>query len=176
VSMLPVVLGLSGRACLVVGGGEVALRKVEGLLEAGARVTVVAPSPVSALEALASGGELNLQRRAYREGDAAGYRLVLAATDSVETNRQVARDADAAGTWVNVADDPELCTFHLPARLKRGPLQIAVASEGRAPFAVRRLRQILERRFSAEWADWMAAASRFRNRVRALEIAPEDRE
>ncbi len=174
--MLPVTLSLSGRACLVVGGGEVALRKVEGLLEAGAKVTVVALSPVSALESLASSGKLSLQRRAYRGGEAAGYRLVLAATDSAETNRRVAGDAEAAGTWVNVADDPELCTFHLPARVRRGPLQIAVASEGQAPFAVRRLRQILERRFTPEWADWMTAAARFRVRVRALEIGPEDRE
>jgi uroporphyrin-III C-methyltransferase / precorrin-2 dehydrogenase / sirohydrochlorin ferrochelatase len=174
--MLPVVLSLTGRQCLVVGGGEVALRKVEALLQAGAEVTVVAPSPIATLQALASSRKLSLRVRTYRDGEAAGYRLVLAATDSASTNRQVAEDAGAAGTWVNVADDPELCTFHLPARVTRGPLQIAVASEGQAPFAVRRLRQILERRFTAEWADWMAAAARFRVRVRALEIQPEDRE
>jgi uroporphyrin-III C-methyltransferase/precorrin-2 dehydrogenase/sirohydrochlorin ferrochelatase len=163
--MLPVVLSLRDRKCLVVGGGEVALRKIEGLLESGSRVTAVSPSPVPAVEALAARGQLTLERRGYRDGEAAGYRLVFAATDDRRTNRQVAADAEAAGVWVNVADDPELCTFHMPARVIRGPLQIAVASEGSAPFAVRRLRQLLERRFPPEWGDWISAAGRFRSRA-----------
>ncbi len=174
--MLPVVLSLRNRNCLVVGGGEVALRKVEGLLKAGSRVTVVAPSSVPALEALAARGELILDRRRYRDNEAASYRLVFAATDEAETNRRVASDAEAAGVWVNVADDPVLCTFHLPARVQRGSLQIAVASDGKAPFAVRRLRQLLERRFASEWAGWMVAAARFRTRVRALGIGTDERE
>lgn len=164
--MLPVVLSLRDRKSLVVGGGEVALRKIEGLLRAGSRVTAVSPSPVPALEALAARGELNVERRSYRDGEAAAYRLVFAATDDPETNRRVAADAEAAGVWVNVADDPALCTFQMPARVVRGPLQIAVASEGSAPFAVRRLRQLLEGRLPAEWADWISAAGRFRSRVR----------
>ena len=166
--MLPVVLSLRDRKCLVVGGGEVALRKIEGLLQAGSRVTAVSPSPVPAVEAFAARGAVSLERRAYRDGEAALYRLVFAATDDPQTNRRVARDAEAAGVWVNVADDPELCTFQMPARVMRGSLQIAVASEGSAPFAVRRLRQLLERRFPAEWADWISAAGRFRSRVREL--------
>lgn len=174
--MLPAILSLRERKCLVVGGGEVALRKVEGLLEAGSRVTVVAPSPVPALEALASRAELSLERRVYRDGEAGGYRLVFAATDDTATNRRVAADAEAAGVFVNVADDPELCTFHMPARVTRGSLQIAVASEGTAPFAVRRLRQLLERTFPAKWADWMVAAAHFRGRVRALKIGSAEQE
>jgi uroporphyrin-III C-methyltransferase/precorrin-2 dehydrogenase/sirohydrochlorin ferrochelatase len=171
--MLPVVLSLRDRKCLVVGGGEVALRKIEGLRQAGSRVTAVSPSPVPALEALAARGELSLERRGYRNGEAAGYRLVFAATDDPETNRRVAADAEAAGVWVNVADDPALCTFQMPARVVRGALQIAVASEGSAPFAVRRLRQLLERRFPAEWADWIASAGRFRSLVRKLKGGEE---
>ncbi len=174
--MLPAVLSLRDRRCLVVGGGEVALRKVEGLLQAGSRVTVVSPSPVPALEALAARAELSLERRSYRDGEAGGYRLVFAATDDAGTNRRVAADAEAASVWVNVADDPELCTFHMPARVRRGSLQVAVASEGTAPFAVRRLRQLLEGAFPAEWADWMAAAARFRTRVRALRIGGSEQE
>lgn len=174
--MLPAVLSLRDRKCLVVGGGDVALRKAEALLQSGSSVTVVSPSPVLALQALASRGELVLERRGYRDGEAGGYRLVFAATDDARTNRRVAADAGAAGVWVNVADDPDLCTFHMPARVTRGSLQIAVASEGTAPFAVRRLRQLLERRFPAEWADWMTAAGRFRSRVRALKLPGSDQE
>jgi uroporphyrin-III C-methyltransferase/precorrin-2 dehydrogenase/sirohydrochlorin ferrochelatase len=142
------------------------------LLEAGAVVTVVAPDPVAAIEALATGGRLRLERRPYRDGEAAGYRLVFAATDEAGTNRRVAADAEAAGIWANVADEPELCTFHVPARIRRGALQIAIASNGEAPFAVRRLRQLLDRRLSGEWAAWIAAAARFRARARALNLGP----
>ncbi len=174
--MLPAILSLRERKCLVVGGGEVALRKVEALLQAGSRVTVVAPSLVPALETLAADADLSLERRAYRDGEAGGYRLVFAATDDGSTNRRVAADAEAAGVFVNVADDPELCTFHMPARVTRGSLQIAVASEGTAPFAVRRLRQVLERTFPAKWTDWMVAAAHFRVRVRALKIGSAEQE
>jgi siroheme synthase-like protein len=174
--MLPAILNLRERKCLVVGGGEVALRKVEGLLQAGSRVTVVAPAPVPALEDLAARGQLSLERRVYRDGEAGDYRLVFTATDDAGTNRRVAADAGAAGIWVNVADDPELCTFHMPARVTRGSLQIAIASEGAAPFAVRRIRQVLERVFPAKWADWMVEAARFRERVRSLGIGPSEQE
>ncbi|RLB59004.1 MAG: uroporphyrinogen-III C-methyltransferase [Deltaproteobacteria bacterium] len=164
--MYPVMLDLRGRACLVVGGGGVALRKVKGLLEEGARVTVVAERACEPLRSLCAGPGARLERRAYRPGEAAGYRLVFAATDDREVNRLVAEDAGAAGVWVNVADDPELCAFHLPARVRRGAFQLAVASTGEAPFAVRRIRQLLERRLGEEWAEWMDAAARFRRAVR----------
>jgi uroporphyrin-III C-methyltransferase/precorrin-2 dehydrogenase/sirohydrochlorin ferrochelatase len=78
--------------------------------------------------------------------------------------------------WVNVSDDPELCTFHLPARVRRGPLQITVGSSGEAPFVVRRLRQLFERRFGPEWGEWLEAAARFRRSVRRLGFEPERRE
>jgi uroporphyrin-III C-methyltransferase/precorrin-2 dehydrogenase/sirohydrochlorin ferrochelatase len=174
--MLPITLSVHGRPCLVVGGGSVALRKAHALLEAGASVAVVSPTPNAALEALAEPGRLTLERRPYRDGEAAGYSLVFAATDSRETNLRVAADAEAAGIWINVADDPDLCSFHLPARVQRGALQVALASRGSAPFAVRRLRGVLEERLAPEWAEWMAAAARFRTRVRALGLDPAQRE
>jgi uroporphyrin-III C-methyltransferase/precorrin-2 dehydrogenase/sirohydrochlorin ferrochelatase len=169
-------LSLRGRPVLVVGGGEVALRKIEGLLAEGARPTVVAPEAVPEIEALARRGEVELRRRAHRGGDAAGFALVFAATDDREVNARVFAEARDAGIWVNVADDPELCTFHLPARVQRGALQVAIASDGGAPFVVRRLRQMLERRLGAEWSEWMEAAARFRQRVRALGVPGPARE
>ena len=174
--MYPVMLDVRGRRCLVVGGGEVALRKVEGLLAEGARLTVVAEVPASALEALGAEGTVDLERRAYRPGEAAGFALVIAATDDRSVNRRVSEDAGASGIWVNVADDPELCTFQLPARVRRGALQLAVASEGEAPFAVRRLRQLLERRLGPAWEPWLKAAGRFRARVRELSLDREGEE
>ncbi len=170
--MYPVMLSLAGRPVLVVGGGPVALRKVRGLLAERARVTVVAPAAVPELADLAARGEIALERRPYRDGEAADYRLVLAAADDRDVNRRVFEDGERAGVFVNVADDPELCSFHLPARLVRGPLQVAIASGGGAPFAVRRLRQLLERRLGESWGAWAAAAARFRDRVLALDDLP----
>ena len=165
--MYPVMLQLEGSRCLVVGGGGVALRKVEGLLQEKARVHLIAPDTIGPLEELARCGRIRLDKRPYRRGEAGGYTLVFAATSDPETNQQVYEDARAAGVWVNTADDPERCTFQLPARVRRGDLQITISSTGTAPFAVRRLRQVLERIFGPEWTEWMASAGRFRNRVRA---------
>jgi uroporphyrin-III C-methyltransferase/precorrin-2 dehydrogenase/sirohydrochlorin ferrochelatase len=163
-------LDVRGRKCLVVGGGGVALRKVQGLVEEGARVTVVAPDVVEPLAEMADRGEIVLERRTY-EGEANGvWALVFAATDDREINSRVYHDAEEAGVWANVADDPELCSFHLPARVRRGPLQIALGSAGEAPFAVARLRRLLERRFGQEWGEWFAAAARYRTTVRSLNL------
>ncbi len=166
--MYPVMLALRDRPVLVVGGGEVALRKIEGLLAEGARLTVVAPATVPAIDALAARGAVTLWRRGFERGDSRGFVLVFAATDDREVNARVFSEASESGVFANVADDPELCSFHLPARVKRGAMQVAVASDGGAPFVVRRLRQMLERRFGPEWSEWMEAATRFRASVRSL--------
>jgi uroporphyrin-III C-methyltransferase/precorrin-2 dehydrogenase/sirohydrochlorin ferrochelatase len=173
--MYPVSLEVKNRHVLVVGGGGIALRKVQGLVEEGARVTVVAPEVVEPLAEMAERGEIVIERRSYRGEADHSWSLIFAATDDRETNARVFRDSEEAGIWCNVADDPELCSFHLPARVRRGPLQIAIGSAGEAPFVVRRLRQLLERRFGSEWGEWLSSAARYRGAVRGLE-APRDRE
>ena len=137
-ALYPVMLDVAGKSCLVVGGGGVALRKVQGLAEEGARVTVVAPDAVEPLREMAASGLIEWWPRAYRTGDAASATLVFAATDNPDVNDRVFEDASDAGIWVNVADVPDNCSFHLPARVRRGPLQLAVGSAGEAPFAVAR--------------------------------------
>ncbi len=170
--MYPVTLDVRGRRCLVVGGGAVAVRKIQGLLEEGARVTVVAPRVVEPVAMMAEEGEIEFQRRVY-QGDAAGrWALIIAATDDREVNRRVFEEAEAGGIWCNVADDPEYCSFHLPARVRRGAFQVALSSSGDAPFAVARLRRLLERRFGPEWAEWFDAAARFRTSVRSANRSP----
>ncbi len=167
---------IRGRRCLVVGGGGVALRKVQGLVEEGAEVTVVAPVVVNHLEAMAERQAIRLERRAYVKGEAAGYALVFAATDDPAVNQLVFADAERAGGWANVADDPEAAAFHLPARVRRGPLQIAIGSAGEAPFVVHRLRRLFERRLGDEWGEWLESAARFRAAVRALGLPRPERE
>jgi siroheme synthase-like protein len=125
----PVLLDLAGRAVLVVGGGRVALGKVRGLLAVDARVTVVAPDVLDELAQL----DVTVARRPYEAGDLAGRRLAITATDDPAVNHQVLLDAEAAGVWVNSADDPANCTFTLPAVVRRGPITVAVSTGGHSP-------------------------------------------
>jgi siroheme synthase-like protein len=169
-------LNVRGRRCLVVGGGGVALRKVSSLLQEGALVTAIAPEPSQPLLRLAAQGRVALERRSYRDGEASEYALVFAATDDRSVNAKVSCDAESAGLWVNVADDPELCSFQLPARVQRGSLQVAVASAGEAPFAVRRLRQLLDQRLGPEWGQWLESGARDSERVRGAGRSPGEQE
>jgi len=125
----PVALVLEGRRCLVVGGGQVARRKVEGLLDARADVTVVAPEIVEELAAL----DVRLERRRYRLGEAADYWMVVTATGVPEIDRAVFADGDSAGVLVNAADDIPGCSFVLPAVLRHGPVTVAVSTQGTSP-------------------------------------------
>ncbi|HWC67499.1 MAG TPA: bifunctional precorrin-2 dehydrogenase/sirohydrochlorin ferrochelatase [Acidimicrobiales bacterium] len=125
----PVALRLAGKPVLVVGGGSVADRKVTGLLAAGAFVTVVAPDVSPALY----GRGCAIERREYQAGEASGYRLVITATDDPAVNRAVHDDAEAAGVWVNAADQADLCTFFLPAVAQDGPVIVAVSTSGTSP-------------------------------------------
>lgn len=136
----PVFLDLAGVSVLVVGGGTVALRKVGGLAEAGAVVTVVAPEVRPELVALAAA----VERRAYVAGEAAGYQLVITATDDPAVNAHVAADAGAAQVWVNSADDPDNCSFILPAVARRGHVTVAVSTGGASPALAAHVRTRIE--------------------------------
>jgi siroheme synthase-like protein len=127
---------LSGRDVLVVGGGRVALEKVQGVLECAARVTVVAPEVDDELRAL----DVHVIERRFEREDVAGRWLVLAATDDRDVNRAVSEAAADAQILCNVADDPELCTFILPALVRRDPIVVAVSTGGASPALAQRLR------------------------------------
>ena len=134
----PVVLRIEGRACLVVGGGRVAARKVGDLYECGAEVTVVAPDVDESIVVLAQSAErdgrlLRIARRPYRNGEASRYRLVITATGIAEVDRRAAADAESAGVWVNSADDADHCTFFLPSVHRQGPVTVSVSTGGASP-------------------------------------------
>ena len=145
----PVNLCLDGQPVLVVGGGPIAARKVEGLLQAGACVTVVAPAAVGAIS---ENPEVVWLRRPYRPAEAAYYRLVVTATSDPAVNAQVAGDCEAAGVFVNSADDPANCTFTLPSVARRGDLQVAVSTGGRSPALARWLRKRIEREIDSGYS------------------------
>jgi precorrin-2 dehydrogenase len=140
----PVALDLTGRPCLVVGGGTIALRKVAGLIEAGARVTVVSPSLAPPLLRLAAEAPLRWKPREYEAGDAAGFTLVMVATDDRVVNAAVATECRERGIWVNCADDPARCDFILPSVLRRGAVTVAVSTGGRSPTMARLVREELD--------------------------------
>jgi precorrin-2 dehydrogenase/sirohydrochlorin ferrochelatase len=156
-------LSIEGRKALVVGAGAVALRKAQGLLEAGARVTVVAPEACEGLLALAGQGRLDLRLKTYEARDLEGAVLVLAATDDEAVNARVSADCSCLGLLVNVADRPALCTFTLPAVVRRGDLTLAVATEGRCPAFARALREELEERYGDIYGEALEFMGRLRD-------------
>ena len=139
--LYPVGLIIAGQRCLVVGGGRVAARKISSLLGCGAAVTIVAPEAHVAMGLLAGEGVFDrlrgphpeLHLRPYRPGEAAGYRLVVTATGDRDVDALVYRDAEKSGVWVNSADDPEHCSFVLPAVTRDGPVTVAVSTGGSSP-------------------------------------------
>lgn len=142
-------LDLERQSCLVVGGGSVALEKVRGLLECGARVTVVAPQVDDELRALG----VEIREREYHPSDLKGRFLVIAATSRAGVNRRVSRDARARSVLCNVADRPELCSFILPAVLRRDPIAVAVSTGGASPALAQRIRDDIARSIGPQHAD-----------------------
>ena len=160
----PVNLVLAGRPVLVVGGGAVATSKVRGLLEGGADVvTVVAPDVTDEVESM----PVTVERRPYRSPEAGDHRLVITATSDAGVNRQVHVDAEAAGVWVNSADDPDNCTFTLPARVRREHLLVTVATGGHSPALATWLRRRFEEEFGPEYDELLELLSSERERIKA---------
>jgi precorrin-2 dehydrogenase/sirohydrochlorin ferrochelatase len=141
---IPIFLQVEGRPCLVVGGGQVARRKVETLLDAGAAVTVISPELTGALVRHAEEGRISIVRRTYRDGDMGGYHLVYAATVDRELQRRLFEEARRLNILINVADSPEFCSFIVPSVLRRGRLQVAISTSGASPAIARVLRERME--------------------------------
>jgi precorrin-2 dehydrogenase/sirohydrochlorin ferrochelatase len=160
----PVNLDLAGVPVVVVGGGNVAARKVRGLLECGARVTVVAPE---AVPELADHPQVRWQQRPYRRGEVASYRLAITATGQPDVDGQVYRDAQATGIPVNSADDPAHCSFTLPAIVRRGELQITVSTQGRSPAFASWLRREIEARLTNDLEAAFDLVTEVRDELRA---------
>lgn len=164
----PVMLDLAGVECLVVGGGRVAERKVEGLLNVGARVTVIAPRATERLAELARQGKVQHERRPFAAGDAAGHRLVIAATDDARLNAEVAGEGRRRGILVNVVDCAPESNFIVPATVRRGELVISVSTGGASPAQARRIRERLEGEFGPEWGPYLGLLEELRPQVSAV--------
>jgi precorrin-2 dehydrogenase / sirohydrochlorin ferrochelatase len=146
-------LRLSGRRCIVVGGGNVGLEKVEGLLACDADVTLIAPEAHPELEQLALEGSIRWEQREYQAGeDLAGALIVIAATDDTGLNIRVFEDAEQRSMLVNVVDVPPLCNFILPAIVRNGPLAIAISTAGASPALAKRMKREIGEQFGEPYA------------------------
>ncbi|MGS1078066.1 siroheme synthase CysG [Pseudoxanthomonas beigongshangi] len=166
-ALFPLFADLHDRPVLVVGGGVVAERKVQALREAGARIHIQAPALTPALQALADAGRIGWEPGTFRAGALDGVWLVIAATDDAAVNRAVADAASRRRVLANVVDDAVLSSFHVPAVVQRGELQIAVSSGGGAPMVARHLRRQLETWLDDSWGALTALLARERRRIRA---------
>ena len=162
----PVSLDVSGKRCVVVGGGDVALRKVNVLLEHEAIVQVISPELCPELEDLFIAGRIIAAKRPYADGDLAGAFVVISATDDVEANRKVAAEAEKLGVLINVVDTPNLSNFIVPSHLRRGDLTVAVSTGGRSPALAHRIKEELENIFGDDYAALLALVGQVRSELR----------
>lgn len=158
----PVFLNIRGRTCLVVGGGEVAERKVQLLVKRGARVRVVSPHVNEGIKSLVAQGNVELVTRTFKPGDLEGAFLAIAATDDTGVNHQVAVEAERRNTLVNVVDTPSEGNFIVPSLIHKGGLTIAISTGGRSPALARKLRQELEKGVAPRYAVLLEIASQVR--------------
>ncbi|MDH5695888.1 MAG: bifunctional precorrin-2 dehydrogenase/sirohydrochlorin ferrochelatase [Dehalococcoidia bacterium] len=148
----PMFLNISGKRCVVVGGGQVALRKVGVLLEHGASVEVISPDLCSKLIELAESGRIRILRRHYQLGDLQKALIAIAATDNSDINQQVVKEAQGKAVLVNATDDLENSDFIVPSYVRRGSMTIVVSTAGRSPALARKIRARLEKEFGDEYA------------------------
>ncbi len=171
---LPIGISLTGRNCLVVGGGKVALRKIDTLLEYDTKITVITPEPVEKIRRYAESNKLTLIQREYQSAEAADYGLVVSASPDHAVNKQVYQDATGARVPVNVVNNSALCDFVFPEVIRRDCLTVAVSTDGKAPFLTGYLRLILDDIFPERWNRIARYAAVYRKMMQ--ERGPKGRE
>lgn len=169
----PIALDLVDKAVLVVGGGDVAERKVRSLLAAGAKITVVSPELTLKLQELAEEDLIFCEKRNYQTDDIEGNSLVIGATNVPAVNKQVAEEALERNLLVNVIDQPELSNFNVPAVIRHGSLCLSISTDGKSPALSRRIRKELEQKFGPEYGDFLDLMGNLRSGI-ITEVADED--
>ena len=170
----PVCLDIREKRCVVVGGGDVAERKILRLLECGAVVTVVSRKLTTTLMDMVAQGKLSHVDDNYDQQYLAGIFLVIGATDREEVNDRIAADCRARGVMVNIVDDPGRCDFILPSLVSRGSLSIAVSTEGKSPALARKLREELSERFGPDYEGYLELLGWLREKIIAAGRPADD--
>ncbi|MGF7185591.1 precorrin-2 dehydrogenase/sirohydrochlorin ferrochelatase [Desulfitispora alkaliphila] len=156
---------LENKPCVVVGGGEVAERKIKKLVSAGAKVTVISPDITTEIEILRSKGKLKVLKRPYAYGDMSNFFLAICATDIKEVNQEAARECDQHNILVNVVDDPDMSSFIVPSALHRGDLTISITTGGASPGLARKIKKDLELNYGPEYEEYINILKMVRVRV-----------
>ena len=169
----PVFLNVEGKPCLVVGGGAVGTRKVESLLHCGALVTVVSPVVTPRLAELAEQGDIVLELREYDAHDLDDAFLVFAATDDSQLNQSLHDAATQRKRLCNIVDQPERCSFVVPAVVRQGDLSVAISTGGRSPALAKHLRRQLNDLFGAEYGVFLSLMGAIRSKLLAGQHAPD---
>jgi precorrin-2 dehydrogenase/sirohydrochlorin ferrochelatase len=170
----PLFVSLHERVCLVVGGGSVAERKIRTLQSHGASIRVVAPSLTAWLKAQLELNRIDHLGTGYESSHLNGVDLVFVATDNLALNQQVAADAQIRRIWCNMATDPHLGSFVVPAVVERGPLSIAISTAGVSPAAARRIREDLEQQFGPEWGPYLVLLGSIRTAIQRKQLGTEE--
>ncbi|MEW9668924.1 bifunctional precorrin-2 dehydrogenase/sirohydrochlorin ferrochelatase [Ammoniphilus sp. 3BR4] len=170
----PLMIKLDGKRCLIVGGGQVAERKIKGLLQTGAEILVVCIQCTERIREWAEQGKLHLVLRAFREEDVQDAMVIIAATDKPEINLQVYRAASAC-PLVNIVDRPDLCTFTVPSTVERGDIQIAISTGGNYPGLSMKLRKQFEQWIGPEYEAYITFLGEMRKKILALGFKSQDK-
>lgn len=173
--LFPIFLKFTGRPCLVAGAGSIAESKIESLLEAHAKVRVVAPQATRQIRYWAEEKRMEWIPRTWEAGDLEGMFLVVAATSSTEVHERIFQEATRRGVLCNVVDVPGLCDFYYPAVVQRGALQIAISTAGLSPALAQRLRKVLEHQFGSEYEAWLEELGKERDELFSETMNPEER-
>ena len=147
----PIFLNLTDQLSIIVGGGTIAEGKVTGLLEADAKVLVIAPEVTPAMRELAESGRVTWEQRAYRDGDLEGAAIAISATDDPEVNHQVWAEANRRGILINVVDDVPYCNFIAPALVRRGDITLAISTNGKMPALAAHMRREMDKTFGDDY-------------------------
>jgi precorrin-2 dehydrogenase / sirohydrochlorin ferrochelatase len=165
--LFPLFLKLDGRQCLVVGAGTIAEGKIEGLLDTGAHLSVVAPEATEKIREWSRSAKLEWHQRPFQPSDLDGMFLVVASTNSTALHEQIFGEAQKRNVLCNIVDVPHLCDFYYPAVVRRGTLQIAISASGESPALAQRLRKDLEQQFGPEYEQWLTHLGHLRNQLQA---------
>ena len=174
-NLFPLFLNLSGRPCLVVGAGAIAESKIAGLLEAGAKISVVAPEATPQVRSWAQDNVIQWHQRLFEPEDLEEMFLVVAATSSTKVHERIFELAMQRAVLCNIVDVPALCDFYYPAVVQRGALQIAISTAGQSPALAQRLRKQLEDQFGTEYEQWLTQLGEAREKLHSAGLDPEER-
>ena len=164
--LFPAFLNIKGKTCIIVGGGDVAGRKAESLIECGADTTVISPRVGPQVEAWAEKGRLTWRKKTFAPDDLDSAFAVFAATDSSDENKRIVDVCRQKGILVNAADEPRLCDFLVPSVLRRKSLAIAVSTEGKSPLLAKKIRETLEEVITADYGEFLEMLGNARSRIR----------